>query len=226
MQTEILQRPANSIAKLTLTPGEHGTTEGGSMVAMSGDMKVETTTHKKGKGSIGKALKRMMTGESLFLNHYECGGGEGMLYLAPALSGDMLHRQLNGETLMVQGSSFLAHTENVDMDMSWQGMKNLFSGESMFWIKLSGQGDILLNAFGAIYPVEVDGEFIVDTGHIVAFTDGLTYNISKVGGSWLGSFLGGEGLVCRFKGQGTVWCQSHNPSAFGFIVGPLLRPVA
>lgn len=226
MQTEILQRPANSIAKLTLSAGETVTTEGGSMVAMTGDMKVETTTHKKGKGSIGKALKRMMTGESLFLNHYESGGNEGTLYLAPALSGDMLHKQLNGETLMVQGASFLAHTENVDMDMSWQGMKNLFSGESMFWIKLSGQGDILLNAFGAIYPVEVDGEFIVDTGHIVAFTDGLNYNISKVGGSWLGSFLGGEGLVCRFKGQGTVWCQSHNPSAFGFIVGPLLRPVA
>ena len=36
------------------------------------------------------------------------------------------------------------------------------------------------------------------------------------------SFLGGEGMVCRFNGQGTVWSQSHNPPSFGKQLGPML----
>ncbi|MBO72176.1 MAG: TIGR00266 family protein, partial [Flavobacteriales bacterium] len=38
------------------------------------------------------------------------------------------------------------------------------------------------------------------------------------------SFLGGEGLVCKFNGKGTVWCQSHNDTSFGKTVGPKLKP--
>ena len=85
-------------------------------------------------------------------------------------------------------------------------------------------GKVILNSFGAIYPVEVEGETIVDTGHIVAFGETLDFKITKAGKSWISSILGGEGLVCRFHGQGTVWCQSHNPSSFGQTLGPNLRP--
>ena len=78
--------------------------------------------------------------------------------------------------------------------------------------------------FGAIYPIEVDGEYIVDTGHIVAFQESLNFSISKAGTSWINSYFGGEGLVCRFKGKGTVWCQSHNDNSFGFTLTPGLTP--
>ena len=46
----------------------------------------------------------------------------------------------------------------------------------------------------------VDGEYIVDTGHIVAFNETLNFSLSKAGKSWMSSILGGEGLVCRFQG--------------------------
>ena len=88
---------------------------------------------------------------------------------------------------------------------------------------MSGRGPVILNSFGAIYPVEVDGEYIVDSGHIVAFNETLDFTLTKAGKSWLASILGGEGLVCKFKGQGTVWCQSHNQSSFGRALSPLLR---
>ncbi|NQZ59537.1 MAG: AIM24 family protein, partial [Lentisphaeraceae bacterium] len=35
--------------------------------------------------------------------------------------------------------------------------------------------------------------------------------------------FGGEGLVCRFEGKGTVWCQSHNAGSFGGTLGPKLK---
>jgi uncharacterized protein (TIGR00266 family) len=225
MQIEILERPANTVAKVMLNNGEEITAEGGSMVAMAHDLVMDTTTHKRGKGGVFKGLKRMLAGENLFLNHYKSYRDDSPLYLAPNLSGDIMHKQLNGsETLIVQGSSFLAHGPNVDMDMSWQGAKNLLSKEGLFWLKFTGQGDVLINAFGAIYPVQVKDEYIVDTGHIVAFEDTLSFKLSKVGKSWISSFAGGEGLVCRFEGTGTVWCQSHNSNSFGQALGPMLPP--
>lgn len=225
MDIEILERPANTIAKVVLHNGEEMTAEGGSMVAMAQDLRMETTTYKRGKGGVAKGLKRMLAGETLFLNHYTSQRDGTSLYLAPNLSGDIIHKTLNGdETLIVQGSSFLAHGPDIEMDMSWQGAKNLFSSEGLFWLKFTGKGDVLLNAFGALYPIQVKGEYIVDTGHIVAFEDTLKFKLSKVGTSWISSFAGGEGLVCRFEGTGTVWCQSHNSNLFGWSLGPLLRP--
>ncbi len=224
MQIELLHRPGNTAAKVTLQPNEHFTAEGGSMIAMSGDMQIETTTMKKGSGGLLKAAKRLLSGESFFLNHYTAGAGGGEVFLATALAGDMMEYDLNNETLIVQSGSYVASEPNVDIDTGWQGFKSFFSGESVFWVKLSGQGKVLLNSFGTIYPIQLNGAHIVDTGHIVAFNETLDFKLSKAGKSWLSSILGGEGLVCRFEGQGTVWCQSHNASGFGKVLGPNLRP--
>ena len=89
---------------------------------------------------------------------------------------------------------------------------------------MTGQGKVILSSFGAIYPIEVNGEHIVDTGHIVAFNETLNFSVTKAGTSWMSSFLGGEGLVTKFQGRGTVWCQSHNAVSFGRSLGPMLKP--
>ena len=225
MDIEILHRPSNSAAKLTLSAGESVTAEAGAMIAMSGDMEITTSTHKKDSGGgIFKALKRMLAGESFFMNHFTAGSNGGEIYLSTTFSGDMLGFETKGETLIVQAGSYVASETGVDMEVGWQGFKNFLSGESFFWLKLSGQGKYVLSSFGMIYPVEVDGAYIVDTGHIVAFDETLNFTIQKASKSLIGSFLGGEGFVCRFEGKGTVWCQSHNPGSFGNTLGPLLKP--
>lgn len=226
MQIEFMHQPGNTAARVELNPGETLTAEGGAMIAMSGHLGVSTTTHKKGKGGLLKAAKRLLAGESLFLNHFSADTKGGEVWLGTPLAGDMMHYELDRETLIVEAGSFLACAHQVEIDMGWQGFKNLLSGESLFWLKLSGSGAVILNAFGAIYPVEVDGEYIVDTGHIVAFNESLEFSLTKAGKSWLSSMLGGEGLVCKFRGRGTVWCQSHNQQSFGSSVGPSLKPRA
>lgn len=224
MQFEVMHRPANAAAKVVLAPRESVTAEAGSMIAMSGDVAIETTTHKKQSRGVLKALKRMLAGESFFLNHFTAGAAGGEVWLAPVLSGDILPLPLGQEALIVQGGSFLAATPDVAIDMSWQGFKSLFSGEHVFWLKVRGPGQALFSSFGAIYPVDIDGEYIVDSGHIVAFPETLPFQITKAGKSWVSSVLGGEGLVCKFKGRGRIWCQSHNAHGFGSTLGPLLRP--
>ena len=224
MQVELLHRPGNTAAKVTLQPGETCTAESGAMIAMSGGMNITTTTHKKGKGGLLKAAKRMLGGESLFLNHFDTPDKQREVFFGTDLAGDMMTMELDNENLIVQSGSFLACEDSIDMDLGWQGFKSLFSGESVLWLNLKGSGTLIVSAFGAIYPVEVDGDYIVDSGHIVAFDETLDFSITKAGKSWLHSFLGGEGLVCKFTGKGTVWCQSHNPRSFGNALTPNLRP--
>ncbi|MBN2744254.1 MAG: TIGR00266 family protein [Marinilabiliaceae bacterium] len=224
MNIDIILRPGSTMAKVSLTPGEHLTAEGGSMVAMSPGVNVTTTTYKRDQGNIFGAIKRVFSGESFFMNHYTAPSQGGEVWVAPTLMGDMFVQELQGQKLIVQSGSYVASSEGVNVDFNWQGFKSLLSGESMFWLSVSGQGKVLINSYGVIYPVKVDGEYIVDTGHIVAFDETLNFSITKAGKSWMSSFLGGEGLVCKFKGKGTVWCQSHNPKSFGYSIGPKLKP--
>jgi uncharacterized protein (TIGR00266 family) len=169
-------------------------------------------------------IKRMVAGESLFLSAFRSPKDGNEVWLAPKLIGDLLIYEMQGQDLIVQATSYLACSSEVGVDVGFQGFKSLFSGESIFWLTLSGYGLALLTSFGGIYEIPVDGDYIVDTGHIVAFEKSLDFKITKPGTSWIGAFLGGEGLVCHFHGKGKVYCQTHNPGAFGSLVGALLPP--
>jgi len=222
MKVELLHQPDSAIARINLNAGEEIIAEAGTMIAMSGFINVSTTLRQGKGGGILGGFKRMLGGESLFLSVFRSPTANGEIYLAPKLMGDILTYQLTPTGLVVQASSYLAGSNGVDIDLGFQGFKSLFSGESVFWLDISGTGTLLLASFGAIYEIEVNGEYIVDTGHIVAFEKSLKFEITKPGASWIGAFLGGEGLVCRFKGRGKLFCQTHNPGAFGQLVGSKL----
>ncbi|VVB91702.1 Mitochondrial biogenesis AIM24 [uncultured archaeon] len=87
----------------------------------------------------------------------------------------------------------------------WGGTKSFFSREELFLLKMSGTGDAFISSFGAIHEVKMKGEsFTIDTGHMVAFTEGLDYSVKRVGGL-KSSIFSGEGLVAEFKGTGTLF---------------------
>ena len=139
----------------------------------------------------------------------------GWVSISPPIPGDIHSRDLQpGENLFLQGSSFLACTENVETDTQFQGMKGVFSGESIFFLRAFAQGaggTVFFDSYGAIKRLDLDSgeELVVDTGHVVAFTDGVEYSIGKVGG-FRSLIAGGEGLVMKFRGRGQVWIQSRN----------------
>ena len=224
MKLDILHQPDSAIAKVDMAPMEELIAQAGAMVAMSSHMEVSTTLRQGKGGGVFGGLKRMLAGESLFLSVFRSGSTPAEIYLAPKLMGDILPYQLSGTELVIQSTGYLACTPGVDIDLGFQGIKSIFSGESIFWLTASGSGLVILSAFGSIYEVQVDGEYIVDTGHIVAFEKNLSFTITKPGSSWLGAFLGGEGLVCKFQGKGRLFCQTHNPGAFGRLVGSKLPP--
>ena len=169
-------------------------------------------------------LSRFLTGESIFINEFTAEGGPGEIGIAPGPPGDLEHVYLDGDVIFLQNSAFVASSPDILVETKWQGlMKGFFSGENLFLIRCSGKGDLWFNTFGAMLEVDVTGDYVVDTGHIVAFTEGLDYSIDKVGG-YKSLFFSGEGLVCRFRGQGKVWIQTRKVVSFARWVHPF-RPV-
>jgi uncharacterized protein (TIGR00266 family) len=223
MDFDIRYNPAHSLAVVRLAPGESLRAEASAMVSMSSSIQVATTARHQG---LMGGLKRMaFGGESFFQNTFTAVGGSGEVALAPQLCGSMVLTQLGlGTELFIQGSSYVAAPPSVSLDTQFQGFKGFLTGESLFFLKASGQGPVLMNAFGAIEERELHGELVVDTGHLVAFTSGVQYSLGKAASGWIQSFLSGEGLVLRLKGHGRVWLQSRNPTEFGRQVGRLLPP--
>ncbi len=191
-----VQVPANEMIKV----------EGSAMATMDTNMVMKT----KMRGGLG----RLMTGESIFLNEFTAEAVPGEIGIAPSAPGDIRHEYLDGQCIYLQNSAFVACGENVEIESKWQGMvKGFFSGENLFLIKAHGKGDLFFNSYGGIIEIDVTEDYVVDTGNIVAFTEGLDYDITKVGG-YKSLFFSGEGFVCRFKGQGKVWIQTRSTQAF------------
>lgn len=220
MQIDLINRPAATAAVVRMQTGERFVAEPGSMIAMSVGLSLHTDT--RGGGLMG-GIKRMFSGESFFLNTYEATRPNQELILAPTLLGDIEILPLQTGRLLVQRGAWLGSSDTITCKTTTQGLTvGLFGGQGLFWIECTGHGQVLVSTFGALYVVDVDGEYVVDTSHVVAHEDTLQLKIGKANDSLLGSFVGGEGLVCKFSGRGRLWIQSHNPTDFGKTVGPLL----
>ena len=226
MQEQLEFNPSYSMLTVQLDPGEAIKVEPGAMVAQAG---VEMQT--QSSGGFLKGLKKMaFGGESFFLNTFTAGPQGGWISLAPGIPGDIAWFDVQpNQPVFIQGGSFLGSTMNIETDTQFQGMKGFFSGESLFFIHATcpnGVGRVYYNSFGAIKPMKIQqGQTVtIDTGHVVAFTHGLQYNIGRVGGLKSLAF-GGEGLVMHFSGEGTVWIQTRNvPSLADGLIPFLPKP--
>lgn len=220
MKHEILDRPDYGMAVITFeSAGESLVVESGSMVAR--DTGIEMKTQMRG-GLLAAAKRKVLGGESLFLNTFVSTSAGQRLYLAPAPEGDIEVMQLEpGRELILQSGAYLASDPTVELDTKWAGFKGFMSGEGLFFLKTSGKGQLFINSYGGIHPIQLDGSapYILDTQHIVAFESSLTFDIRKIGGM-KSLFLSGEGFVCEFKGAGTLWAQTRNAGALASFLHP------
>jgi len=212
VEVQIQHRPSYALAIAKLASNENIQVEAGSMVGMSPGVQVET----QARGGILKSLARsMLGGESFFINTYRAPAQGGEIMMAPALPGDMTVRQMGGETLLVQSGSYVASGEGVEVDTKWGGPKTFFAREGLILLKVSGSGPLLLSSYGAINDMELAaGEsYTVDTGHLVAFSERLGFEVRRIGGL-KSTLFSGEGLVVELTGPGRFWLQTRSEDAF------------
>jgi len=212
VKTEILYRPSYSMALVTLESGEAVRAEGGAMVSMSSGVTLET----KAQGGILKSLTRsLLGGESFFMNVFRAPAQGGTITLAPALPGDMTLLDMDGERgLMVQSGSYVASDTEIEVDTQWGGSKTFFAREGLFLLRCSGVGQLVLSSYGAIHELMLStGEqYTVDTGHLVAFDEGIDFTTRAVGGL-KSTLFSGEGLVVDLVGPGRVLLQTRSTDA-------------
>jgi uncharacterized protein (TIGR00266 family) len=220
MHYEIKNSPDFALIDCTLDKGDSIVSESGAMVSMSTNVQMKTEAR---GGMLAAAKRKLLGGESIFQNTFTAESDGGRVMLAPGSPGDIISFDLEaGKSLMIQSSAYVAATSDIVLDTKWGGAKGFFSGTGLFLLKATGPGTVFVASYGAIYPKQCEGEYIVDTDHIVAFEDSVTYGITKVGGI-KSLFLGGEGLVAKFSGTGMIYAQTRSPSSLASFLHPYRR---
>ena len=189
-------------------PGETLITEKGAMSWMSPNMKMETNA-----GGFGKALGRMFSGESIFLNRYSAQGGPGEIAFATSFPGSIKAYDIApGREIVAQKSAFLASESDVELSVFFQKKVGsaLFGGEGFIMQKLSGHGTAFLEIDGSVVEYELGSgqSIIVDTGYLAAMDATCSIEIVTVPGL-KNMVFGGEGVFNTvIHGPGKVLLQT------------------
>ena len=204
-----------------LEDGEKMITERGSMAWMSPNMKMETVG-----GGVGKAFGRMLSGDSLFQNHYTA-QGVGQIAFASSFPGKILPLKIEeGSEIVVQKAAFLASEENVELSIFFRKKlgAGLFGGEGFIMQKLSGNGMAFIEIDGAAqrYTLGEGQSIIVDTGYVAAMDATCSMDIQTVPGM-KNKFFGGEGLFNTvINGPGKVYLQTMPICAVAGAINPYI----
>jgi len=230
LRYQILYQPSFSMAVVRLERGEQLMAESGAMVSMSPTIRLQAAM--SGGGFFG-AMKSAIGGESLFRTTFTAEDGPGELTLAPGTLGDIMAVELAASRYMVQPGSYLAGDPSLTINIQGS-MRGMLSGEGLFLLTVEGSGLLLLSSFGAIHSrtLAPGEEYIVDTGHIVAFESSIQYRLEKASGKTQGvggflkgmvqSALSGEGFVCRYRGPGTIYMQTRQLPGFARQLIPFM----
>jgi uncharacterized protein (TIGR00266 family) len=204
---DIRYKPSFATAFVTLNPGESMTAESGAMASM--DSALAVTTSFSG-GLIPALLRKFFGGESLFVNTFKNTSQRAQqVVLTQSTTGDMTVLELKGKALCLQPGAYVGHSGNVNLGVHWAGFASFFAGEGLFKLVVSGNGIVFIGAYGGLSKRHISGDFVVDTGHLVAYEPSLKMNI-KLAGGLIGSVTSGEGLVNRISGNGAIYLQSRS----------------
>jgi uncharacterized protein (TIGR00266 family) len=209
--------------EIELDPNETAIAESGAFMMMDNGIEMQTifgdgSQQQQGSGLLGKLLsagKRLLIGESLFMTAFtNAGQGKKKVSFAAPYTGKIIAfdlQQLGGK-IIAQKDAFLCAAKGVSIGIEFQKRlgTGIFGGEGFIMEKLEGDGLAFAHAGGYVIERELQpGEILkVDTGCVVAYTQGIDFDIEFIRGvkNWM---FGGEGLFfAKLQGPGKVWLQS------------------
>ena len=189
--------------------GETICCESGAMSWMSPNMQMQTNSG----GGFRKAMGRLFSGDSIFINEYTAMGGDGMIAFASNLPGRIIPYEITpGNGIIVQKGGFLAMEKGLDLSIFFQKKlgRALFGGEGFIMQRISGCGTVFLEIDGYCkeYDLAAGQSIVVDTGYLAAMSESCTMEIQTVRGV-KNVLFGGEGLFHTvITGPGKVYIQS------------------
>ncbi len=205
---------------ITLDPGEAVFAEAGGMMYMEEGIEMATTLdpNNQGGGIFGKLLgagKRLLTGESFFITLFGNAASQRRdVAFATPTPGKIFVADLKqwGGEMIAQKDAFLCAARGIDLDIAFTRKlgAGFFGGEGFILQRLRGDGLAFLSASGTLIERDLKrGETLrVDTGCLVAFQAGVSYDIQMVKGI-KNMVFGGEGMFyVKLTGPGRVILQT------------------
>jgi uncharacterized protein (TIGR00266 family) len=201
------------VIRIRLKPGQELFAEAGKMLYKQTQVSWETRMSGDTLGDkLWGAVKRKLMGESLFLTYFRT-STPGEVGFAGSYPGRIQAFALTaGQSVFVQRDSFVVaqSTAQLNIAMVKRLGAGFFGGEGFILEKLTGPGTVFIHAGGDFLEFNLAaGESLqIDTGSIVAFDEGVDYDIQLAGGIRTALF-GGEGLfLATLTGPGRVIVQS------------------
>lgn len=217
MHVEINGAPSFAHLHVQLEPGESIIAESDAMSSMAADLDMNTRFN---GGFFSGLCKKFLGGESLFINEFVNNTPQPKkLTLTQATPGNIREVQLNGNSLCLQPGAYICSEPGIKLGVKWAGFASFIGREGLFKLIVSGTGRVWYGAYGELLEREVEGEYIVDTAHLVSYEPHMKLKVQLAGGIF-SSFFGGEGLVTRVQGTGKIVIQTRSLSGLASWLNP------
>jgi uncharacterized protein (TIGR00266 family) len=190
-----------------IPPGSTLVTEPGAMASMDDGLELSVSLN---GGFIGAILLRIFGSESIFINRFVNSSQQlKRLYLTQTTPGEIVCERISGESFYIQPGSFIASTQGVSFRLKWAGISSWLAREGLFRLQVNGQGLLWFGSYGAVVEKEINGRYIVDSGHLLSYPPTVQLK-AKLAGGIFSSLFGGEGLVLELSGHGKVRLQTRS----------------
>lgn len=182
--------------------------EPGALQYMFGQLQAEVIRHEN-KGFLARAVSSAGTGESAFATMYT---GTGTIWCEPSRKHFILATMdADSDALLLDDKAFYACSAGISLTSHrHNSLAGVMSGSGLIQPKLTGRG-----VFAVESPVPVEEvqtvelshgqELVVDGDIMLMYSATLTVEIGPLVRGLRNAMRSGEGLVYRFKGNGTVW---------------------
>lgn len=206
MQVDVTNH-AFAFAQVRMDPGDSLYAAPGAMATMRGAIDVNASF---GGGGIMKAMFRRYADQTSIMARYTA-KGSALLGIAPDDPGDIAVLDLERTgPLRIEAGSLLAYESTVKIATRVTNIRKMLMSNSAVGIRADGYGLVLVSTYGAMQSTSLAAgeKMIVDSGHMVAWSDGMDMKFGPLGGM-AKSGLVGEGFVGQFEGPGTVLVQTR-----------------
>ena len=201
------------VLEVNLQPGESVVAEGGELSWMTNSIELHTASNKAGGGGVFGALKRTVSGGTLFMTEYTAQGAPGMVAFATKVPGHIRNLQLDGsQQYMVHRGGYLCGVPSVTLEIGFQQKLGaaIFGGAGFILQKVSGTGDAWIELDGEVveYDLPAGETMKVHPGHVGLFEATMSFEIERVKGI-KNMFFGADSIfLAKLTGPGKLWLQT------------------
>ena len=199
--------------EVQLASGETVVAESGELSWMSDSITMRTSTTAGGgnKGIFG-ALKRTLTGGTLFLTEYTASGQAGQVTFATKLPGMIVDLHVEpGAGYLAHRHGFIAATPGIQLSPVIQKLgAGIFGGEGFIMQKLEGNCEAWVSLSGEMIVMDLAaGQSLrVHPGHVGLFQESVRFEMTTIKGIKNIFFGGDDFFLVRLTVPGRIWLQT------------------